>query len=101
MAMGSTQPVVKMSTRNIPGGKGGWCLRMATSPPSCAECHKIWEPKPSGILWACYETPFTTTTSTTTVIAGIIDDDEKFCSFNVKISPNVYTMKLLNVLWMI
>jgi hypothetical protein len=23
-----------------------------TSPPSCAECHEIWEPKPAGTLWA-------------------------------------------------
>jgi hypothetical protein len=23
-----------------------------TSPPSRAECHEIWEPKPPGILWA-------------------------------------------------
>jgi hypothetical protein len=52
MAVGSTQPPVKMSTRNIPGGKGGQCVRLTTSPPSCAECHEIWEPKPSGTLWA-------------------------------------------------
>ena len=37
MALGSTQPLVKMSTRNIPGGKGGQCVRLTTSPPSCAE----------------------------------------------------------------
>ena len=30
MALGSTQPVVKMSTRNIPGGKGGRCVRLTT-----------------------------------------------------------------------
>jgi len=51
MALGSTQPLVKMTTRNIPGGKGGWCVRL-TSPPSRAECHEISEPKPSGTLWA-------------------------------------------------
>jgi len=39
MALWSTQPLVKMSTRNIPGGKGGWCVRLTTSPPSRAECH--------------------------------------------------------------
>jgi hypothetical protein len=25
---------------------------LANSPPSCAECHEIWEPKPPGTLWA-------------------------------------------------
>ena len=49
--MESTHPLVKMSTRNIPGGKGGRCVRL-TSPPSRAECHEIWEPKPPGTLWA-------------------------------------------------
>ena len=39
MALGSTQPLVKNGTRNIPGGKGGRCVRL-TSPPSCAECHE-------------------------------------------------------------
>jgi hypothetical protein len=42
MALGSTQPLVKMSTRNIPGGKGGRCVRLTTSPSSRAECHEIW-----------------------------------------------------------
>ena len=51
MALGSTQPLVKMSTRNIPRGKGGRCVRL-TSPPLRAECHEIWEPKPPGTLWA-------------------------------------------------
>jgi len=31
---------VKMSTRNIPGSKGGWCVRLTISPPSCAEYHE-------------------------------------------------------------
>ena len=52
MALGSTQPLVKMSTRNISGDKGGPCMRLTTSPPLRAECHRIWEPKPPGTLWA-------------------------------------------------
>ena len=51
MTLGSTQPLVKMSTTYISGGKGGRCVRL-TSPPSRAECHEIWEPKPPGTLWA-------------------------------------------------
>jgi len=27
-------------------------MGLTTSPPSCAECHEIWEPKPPGTLWA-------------------------------------------------
>jgi len=41
-----------MSTRSIPESKGGRCVRLTTSPPTRAECHEIWEPKPPGILWA-------------------------------------------------
>jgi hypothetical protein len=30
MALGSTQPLVKMSTRDVPGGKGGRYVRLTT-----------------------------------------------------------------------
>jgi len=40
MALGSTQPLVKMSTRNIPGCKDGRCVWLTTSLPTCAECHE-------------------------------------------------------------
>jgi hypothetical protein len=33
MALGSTQPLTEMSTRNLPGVKGGRCVRLTTSPP--------------------------------------------------------------------
>jgi len=35
------------------GGKGSWCVVLATFPPSCANCLEIWEPQPPGTLRAC------------------------------------------------
>jgi hypothetical protein len=35
------------------GGKGGRCVGVTTLPPSCAECHEIWELQPPGTLKAC------------------------------------------------
>jgi hypothetical protein len=35
------------------GGNGDRCLGLINLPPSCAECHKIWEPQPPGTLSAC------------------------------------------------
>ena len=53
MALGSTEPLVKMTTKNIFWGvKEARCVRFTTSPPSHAECHEIWESKPPGTLWA-------------------------------------------------
>ena len=51
-------------------------MRLTTSPPSRADCHEIWEPKPPGTLWA---TPallrdsftFTFTFTTTVVARGV------------------------------
>ena len=53
MALGSTQPLVKMSTRNIPGGKGGWCVRLITYHhivPMFMKSRSLSSPRP---LWAC------------------------------------------------
>ena len=36
MALGSTEPLTEMSTRNILGGKGGRCVRLTTLLQSCA-----------------------------------------------------------------
>jgi hypothetical protein len=49
MALGSTQPVTEMSTRNISlgrGGEGGRCIRLTVLPLSCTGCLEIWEPQP-------------------------------------------------------
>jgi hypothetical protein len=53
MILGSTQPLIEMSTRNISWGKGGRCLGLTTLQTSCANCHEIWEPQPPGTLRAC------------------------------------------------
>jgi hypothetical protein len=56
VALGSTQPLTEMSTRVFPGGKCGRCVRMPTSPPSCAIVMKSGNLKflePSGPLQAC------------------------------------------------
>ena len=53
MALRSTQPLTEMSTRDISRmGKSGRCVGLTTLPNSCAECHEIWEPQPSGDLRA-------------------------------------------------
>ena len=47
MALGLTQPLTEMSTRNT--SYGGRCTGLTTLPPSCADCLKIWEPQPPGL----------------------------------------------------
>ena len=42
------------------------CLELKNLPPSCADCHEIWEPQPPGNLWTCpglYRGCFTLITS--------------------------------------
>jgi hypothetical protein len=49
MALGSTQPLTKMSTRNISWeGKGGRYVGLTTL--QCADFLEIWEPQPPGTL---------------------------------------------------
>jgi hypothetical protein len=53
MALGSTQPLIEISTRNVSRGKGDRYLELTTLPPSSADCLKNWEPQPPGTLKAC------------------------------------------------
>ena len=54
MALGLTRPL----DRNVYqayflGGKDGRCVGLSTLPPSCADCHELWEPQRSGTFRAC------------------------------------------------
>ena len=63
VALGSTQPLIEMSTRRISGGKCGRCVRLTTLPPSCAvvmKSGKLNFLEPSGPLTACNGTAFYT-----------------------------------------
>jgi hypothetical protein len=53
MALGSTQPLIEMSTRNVFWSKGGRCVGLTTLPHSRSDCLKIWETQPPGTLGAC------------------------------------------------
>jgi hypothetical protein len=62
MALGSSQPLTEISTRNIPGGKGrparGADNLTAICEPSVL---KMWEPRRLTTLWtftACYRDSF-------------------------------------------
>ena len=68
MALGSTQPLTEMSTRRMPGAKGGRCVRLTTLPPSCAVVMQSGDPnflEPYGPLQACNGTalPYLTDTA--------------------------------------
>jgi len=53
MALGSTQPLVNKSTRNIPGGKGGRCVRLTTyqhTVPMSRNLGALTSEKPMGLF---------------------------------------------------
>jgi hypothetical protein len=54
MALGSTQSLVKMSNRDVPGGKGGRCMRLTTYyniVPMSRNLGALTLPDPSGPAW--------------------------------------------------
>jgi hypothetical protein len=50
MALGLTQPLTEMSTRNVSCGR---CVGLTTLASSCADCLEIWEPQLPRTLRAC------------------------------------------------
>jgi hypothetical protein len=67
MALGSTQPVIEMSTRNIPGGTGRPARKADNFTAFCEQIvYKMLEPRPLTTLWAstaCYSDSFTFTSN--------------------------------------
>jgi hypothetical protein len=63
MALGSTQPLTEMSTRNIPGGEWQLALKADNLTAICEPMvYKMWEPQHLTALWvstACYRDTFT------------------------------------------
>jgi hypothetical protein len=63
MALGSTQPLMEMSTRNLPGGKGRPARGADNLTAICEPIvYKMWEPRRLTTLWAfmaCYRDSFT------------------------------------------
>jgi hypothetical protein len=63
MALGSTQPLTEMSTRNIPGGEGRRARKADNLTTICEPIvYKMWEPRRLTALWvsmARYRDSFT------------------------------------------
>jgi hypothetical protein len=66
MALGSTQPLTEMSTRNIPGGEGRPARKADILTAICEPTvYKMWEPQHLTALWvsmARYRDSFTLVT---------------------------------------
>jgi hypothetical protein len=53
VALGSTQPLMEMSTRNLPGGKGLPARKADNLTAICeATVYKMWQPRSLTTLWA-------------------------------------------------
>jgi hypothetical protein len=63
MALGSTQPLTEMSTRNLPGGRESLALKADNLTAICEPTvYIMWDPQRLTTLWAsmaCYRDRFT------------------------------------------
>jgi len=50
MALGSTEPLIDMNTRDLLGGKGGRSIGLKTFYRHVPTVRKFWEPQPTGAL---------------------------------------------------
>jgi hypothetical protein len=62
MALGSSQPLIEMSTMNLPGGKGRPASKADNLTAICGPIvQKMWEPQHLTTLWAstaCFRDTF-------------------------------------------
>jgi hypothetical protein len=74
MALGSTQPLTEMSTRNIPGGEGRLARKADNLTAICEPTvYKMWEPQHLTALWAS-TARYGDTCTFFTFIYGIFND---------------------------
>jgi hypothetical protein len=84
LAMGSTQPITDVSTRDISWGKGGRCVGLTTLPPSCvlkSWIHNLLEP--SGPVQACNGIALTSEVVTTSLLStkeSAVESALRLCS---------------------
>jgi hypothetical protein len=77
MALGSTKPLVKMITRNMPGGKGGRCVRLTTyhhTVPLSRNLGAVNFYNPLGLLRDCF-----------TFLRIVISELYKFKNFGIDV----------------
>jgi hypothetical protein len=95
MSLGSTQLLTKMSTRNIPGGKG-LSAREAGNLTAIREpiVYKMWEPRRLTTLWsftACYRDSFTFTFIQVHLFVlkwGLLIDERRGPTFVARVCPH-------------